>query len=299
MRALLNLAYTLLNWGRGAEADAAARAGIQYAREHEVHHMVTYVTLIGAWIELRAGHWEAAARTAASYEASKVAVDRMLARTILAELAVRRGDADATERLGRLRAQAERAAEPQRLLPVLELTIEQALLRGTTPPVTALEPYLDRDADLRVDEVLRMWAWASVAGVEAPIAPSDGTRWAAMLRRDWRAAADLFGDSGWPYDRALMLSLAGDEEGLLEAIAIAQDLGAAPLERRVAQQLRAVGARVPRGPRPQTRANSAGLTGRELEVLALLREGLTNAEIADRLVVSPTDSGASCRRRAP
>ncbi|WP_343942081.1 helix-turn-helix transcriptional regulator, partial [Pseudonocardia zijingensis] len=39
-------------------------------------------------------------------------------------------------------------------------------------------------------------------------------------------------------------------------------------------------------PRPATRANPAGLTARQLEVLALLREGLTDAEIAQRLVLS-------------
>ncbi len=37
---------------------------------------------------------------------------------------------------------------------------------------------------------------------------------------------------------------------------------------------------------PPTRANPAQLTARELEVLALVAEGLRNAEIADRLVVS-------------
>ena len=51
--------------------------------------------------------------------------------------------------------------------------------------------------------------------------------------------------------------------------------------------MRELGFRVPPGPREATRANPAGLTARQLEVVALLVEGLTNAEIAERLVVSP------------
>jgi DNA-binding NarL/FixJ family response regulator len=130
-----------------------------------------------------------------------------------------------------------------------------------------------------------------------------------MIRRDWRAAAEAFGEVGWPYDRALMLSLLEDEQALLEALEIARRLVAEPLTTRVARRLRALGLRVPQGPRGATRANPAGLTARQLEVLALLGEGLTNAEIAARLVVSPrtaehhvaavlTKLGATTRREA-
>jgi DNA-binding NarL/FixJ family response regulator len=99
-------------------------------------------------------------------------------------------------------------------------------------------------------------------------------------------AADAFGAAGWYYDRALMLSLMDDEDALAEAVAIARGLGAAPLERRVTARMRDLRIRVPRGPREETRANPAGLTARQLEVLALVGEGFTNSEIADRLVVS-------------
>ncbi len=51
-------------------------------------------------------------------------------------------------------------------------------------------------------------------------------------------------------------------------------------------RLRELGVPVPRGSSPATRANPGGLTDRQLDVLALLIDGLSNADIAARLVIS-------------
>jgi DNA-binding CsgD family transcriptional regulator len=237
---------------------------------------------------------------------------KLVAKTVLTELAVRRGDPDAAERLADLAAQAERAGDVQRITPVLELATELALTSGAPMPTERYEKLVD-DVQPRGGlpgwSSIRVAAWATVAGFELQSDRPTPAPYVAMLRRDWLAAADAFGEAGWPYDRALMLSLLDDEESLVEAIEIARKLGAEPLTRRVAGRMRELGIRIPQGPRDTTRANPAGLTARQLEVLALLVEGLTNAEIAERLFVSPrtaehhvaavlTKLGATTRREA-
>src|SRR4029079_17928489 len=63
-------------------------------------------------------------------------------------------------------------------------------------------------------------------------------------------------------------------------------LGAEGAPARARAISRAHGWAPPRGRRADTRAHPDGLTRREAEVLVLLREGLADAVIAERLVLS-------------
>jgi DNA-binding CsgD family transcriptional regulator len=101
------------------------------------------------------------------------------------------------------------------------------------------------------------------------------------------AAARWWQDRECGYDAALTLASSNDPVLLRRALDEFRRLGAGPAGTIVARKLRALGERgLPRGPRPATAANPAGLTERELDVLSLLAAGMRNAEIADRLVVS-------------
>jgi DNA-binding NarL/FixJ family response regulator len=108
-----------------------------------------------------------------------------------------------------------------------------------------------------------------------------------LLSGNWRAAATAWKELHAPYEQALALA-DGDEPACNEALAILEQLGARPVAEKIREMMKQKGMAVARrGPRASTVANPCGLTRRQMDVLALLDEGLSNAQIADRLFVSP------------
>ena len=207
----------------------------------------------------------------------------------LGRLLARRGDPVA----GRLLADAWEQAQRQRLLLGLAYAgiarVEWAWLAGE-PDVAervaaVLLPRTEHPgaAPFR-GELLRYLARAGL-----PAEPFEGCPpgWAAGLRgRLARGGRRLAAPPATLRDGARADGVRR-RRGVREALQHARArCGASRPRRRARERLRALGAPVPRGPRAATRANPAGLTPRQLAVLDLLREGLTNAEIAERLVLS-------------
>ena len=91
---------------------------------------------------------------------------------------------------------------------------------------------------------------------------------------------------GCVYEAARALTDSGDADDVREGLEELDRIGARPAARLARERLRSLGAPVPRGPRPGTRANPGSLTARELEVLELVATGLRNADVAQELVLS-------------
>jgi len=110
----------------------------------------------------------------------------------------------------------------------------------------------------------------------------------APLEEAWELAART-GDlqRTWPVaaGRAELAWLSGQAAAVPELVAGPFELASPAAGPQLGRRRAGVG-RLPRRPRPTTLANPAGLTARELEVLALLGPGLRNADIARRLHIS-------------
>ena len=118
-----------------------------------------------------------------------------------------------------------------------------------------------------------------------------------MIDGDWAAAAEEWGRRGATYLRAEAL-VAGDEAAAGEALRILDGLGATRAADFHRAELRRRGVvRVPRGPIRATSAHPAGLTPRQVDVLALLVRGAVqrrDRRPADRC--RPRPSTTTCRR---
>ncbi|TRC98030.1 helix-turn-helix transcriptional regulator [Mesorhizobium sp. WSM4303] len=290
-RAFTNSACTEMNQLGFDEARTMLDRGINYCVENDLVTWRDYMRGVLAQLLLRQGHWEDAASEALDVLSSGQTAQlvRFPSLVALVKLRIRRGDPSAEPLLAEMAQFLEKGTELQRLTPYAALMAEQAWLGlGDRDEALLLIDHAETLAPTRS-------AFAELAGWRRLLAPErDAGDTAGMaepyrllLTGEWRAAAALWGELNAPYERALAL-VQGDDEAQRSALEIFESLGARPVAQHVRETMRRNGViHIARGPRRSTRANQAGLTLRQMQVLQLIERGLSNKRIAEQLTISP------------
>ncbi len=292
---LSNIGSALGEIRRYDDAVPALEAGVRLALSHDLdaprHYMVAWLSRI----RFEQGRWPEAEELASEAlgDGEWSPISPMVALVVRGRIRARSGAADARPPLNAAWEQASRSEDLQRTWPAITGLAEAAWLGGWDPSeveriADTVGRVLDDARRLRLPWGIGELAfWLQRLGPDAVEAPGAAAPYAASLAGDHRGAANAWLTIGCPYEAAWSLSDTEDEGALREALDTFMRIGAEPMAARARRQLRALGATGnPLGPRRATASSPSGLTARETEVLDLLAEGLSDREIAERLVIS-------------
>jgi DNA-binding CsgD family transcriptional regulator len=266
------------------------RDGLAYCEQNDLDQHSYFLRAARAVVLEHRGRWDEAVAIGVQLleESSAAPLNQISVLDLIGGIHARRGEPDVWRALDSAMASAAPTGQPQYEIPTRLARTEAFLTEGRVDEARH-EAELAADAAHDIDEWMRgaLRCWLDRTGsdrvVDGPIAEP----YRLQESGDHAAAAREWDELGCRLDAALALLDSSDEAELRDALRRLDELGAQATAGLARQKLRLIGARsVPVGPRRATRAHPLGLTPRECEVLELICERRTNAQIARTLVIS-------------
>jgi DNA-binding CsgD family transcriptional regulator len=274
-------------------AEHILEQGIAFCTRHDLDFGIYYVLGRQAQLRLEQGRFREAEMIASGVLAVEhlTLVAKLPARIVHAKTRMRQGAHDVNQLLKVAMDDALKTEEQQNIVPARFAMIEAAWLASD---LKTAHHELRVLAAGRLDG-LAPWdmgeyaVWWKRCGMSEPF-PRPVARMVPQrqdeLDGNFDRASKIWRALGLPYESAL--ALMATAEGAARAVPLLEELGALPAAKLAREKAISSGVKLSmfkpkRGPYGAARAHPLGLSGREIQVLELIDQGLGNPEIAKRL----------------